>query len=392
MKSLVSLVLLSSLLLADSPKLNQKQQNIFDYKQQQAELDADILRDSWISSLYVGYDSSQGTSSFVPGDIFSNKITLSIEQDIFQSGGIYHTIIKSSALRGLNNTMITKEKTEMIANIYAYVIQLKKLDLNILKSEQLIENKNIEIAKNEISYGNGLLDISILDSNIIELNNLKNSVVELQNSKHDALLGLKRLSSQEYKDISLDGLKLVTKEEFLSSNSYVKTANYSEQVANKDLHLAISSVLPKVSLYGQYVNDETDNAFVAQSEYYTYGFKVMIPINYNAGKGYSKARVAQLLSKAQNIEAATFEEDFYENSKRKFELINVKIKNFQETVKRYENLLQRVKNLYASQLKTVDDITITQNSLKSSKIDVALLNLDKLLLLNELFKRSNHKY
>ena len=143
--------------------LDNTSKDIFESKKQKGDLESNLLKNSWINSLNLQADLSKSKTAGSEDTFESKKYSIGFNQDIFRSGGIYQTIQKGKAQNRLNKGLISKEEKLLISNLYSYVIDMRKIDLQIKKLYFLITNQEIEITKKESLYTNGLVDISDLD-------------------------------------------------------------------------------------------------------------------------------------------------------------------------------------------------------------------------------------
>ena len=76
----------------------------------------------------------------------------------------------------------------------------------------MIENKTLEIEKKEAQYLNGLIDIEVLDTAIIEKNELENQIEDLKIIKQTMLKNLRALSHIDYATVDVPMLQRITLE------------------------------------------------------------------------------------------------------------------------------------------------------------------------------------
>lgn len=260
---------------------------------------------------------------------------------------------------------------------------MEKLFLWSLNNEN---NKKIEIEKNEASYINGILDITILDESVIELSELKNSKENLQIQKIEILREFQTYSQLNYEYVSLDFLTEMQMNVFLEENKKIKVQELEYKKISLEKNIVSSSYLPKLSVYGLY-GYENNSLYTQPDDYYSYGFKLSLPFDYNRHKHIELSKIKRKISHYTLTQTQQNEEVFYSTSIKVITCINKKILNINETIQRYENLYKSVNALYQSSLKTIDDVYIMENRVASNILEKQILELDKKLVLNNLYSK-----
>lgn len=384
LKFVFFLILLSDFIDADTI-LNNRQNAIYDAKDKSAKVQADIVKDSWINPLNFDLTYMKSKESSTLKDMQTKQATINLNQDIFRSGAIYDTIKQGELYKKLNVTIVSQDKKEQISNIYANTINLRKIDLQIEKSKYLIKSQELTINKKKTLYENGLIDISDLDESIIELSRLNNGIYDLKIQKLEIKKEFKYMSDKSYKSIDLSVLTLYNFDEFLKQNTQIKIKTLDKKIAVLDKNIKVAEYLPKISLFGSYGYNKVDAD--SNNNYYQYGVKLTIPLDYNSLKQKEKSKLKAYISQLEVKESKIYEKSFYNYALKKLKNIDMKIENIYNTIQRYENLYEMVQALYGGALRTIDDVNIMQNRLESSRLDLLIFELDKKIILNELYKR-----
>lgn len=351
-------------------------------------LEADLLKDSWVNSLNIEGDISKSKND--KSKTTTKRVYLDFNQDIFRSGGIYYTIQKAKKQKKLSSSKyintLTSKKTEAIK----LVLNIQKIDLQIKKQNFLIKNKSIEIEKKEAEYLNGTIDIEELDTVVIEKNTLLNEIEDLKLSKYDFIKNLKVYSNTSYKNILPLKLELVDLKGFLNSNQELIIEKLNNDILKYDKKITDSSFYPKVSLYSQ-IGYEHINSTKVDDDFYNYGLKFMIPIDYNMNKNKEIANLNYKLSKINYMQKKEEEQNRYEYTLRSLESIIKKIKNSKLTIQKYNDIYSLTNELVEGLLKTREDLKTIENRLNSSKLDIDILNIDKQLLIYDINKNIQDK-
>jgi len=378
-KIVLATALMAVLLNAQNIKEN-KALELENQKDKQA-LEGEITKDLWINSLSITADSTKSKSG--DSKSTSNKVYLDFNQDIFRSGGIYYTIQKAKLQKDLALKTYDKNLNALNIDIFKAVLELNKIDLQIKKQNYLIKNKTLEIDKKQEQYLNSVIDIEELDNAIIEKNDLLNQIEDLKTSKDNFLKQLKTLSSSKYQDIKVQNLQVVQLDKYLENNSELIIKDLNMKLSKKDIDITNTNYLPKVSLFSQ-LGYEDNNQSNTNDDYYNYGLRISIPLDYNMNKQKQISRINYNLSKIEQQIKKDDEINKYENSISTIKRIDNKIQNSKKSIQNFENIYELTNGLVKGFLKTKQDLETIKNRLESSKIDIDILNIDKQLVIYEL--------
>ncbi|QKJ22498.1 TolC family protein [Poseidonibacter lekithochrous] len=381
MKNSILILCLALGLNAQSIKDNKLQE--IEETKNKSTLESSLLKDSWINPINISADSTKSKSGNSKST--SNKIYLDINQDIFRSGGILYTIQKAKLQKDLAHQNYDLNLNSLNIDIYKLVLQLNKIDYQIEKQDYLIKNKSLEIDKKQAQYINGVISIEDLDSAIIEKNDLENQIEDLKTSKDDFEKQLKNLSTTSYKKILVNKIEVINLKSFLDNNKTLIIENLNSEISQKDLSITNTNYLPKVSLFSQ-IGYEDNNANDINDDYYNYGVRVSIPLDFNMNKNKQISKINYKLSKIKGNIKKDDEINKYEATLKSLKRIDNKIKNSQKSIKNYENIYKLTQGLYEGLLKTKQDLLTIENRLKSSKLDINILKIDKQISIYELHR------
>lgn len=352
-------------------------------------LESDLLETSWINPVYI-------TSDYTKDDDEANleyttkDISINLKQDIFKSGGISHTITKAKLQKKLAFSEYNLELNKLNNNIFKLVLQLNKTDLRIKKQNYLIQNKLIEIDKKEDFYLNSLINIEELDKIIIEKNELLNKKEDLKILKNNYLNKLNKLTLINYKHIEVLPLKILTIGDFLKSNNKIIIQTLKRKILKQDLKIVASNYLPKVSLFSNVgrrdINYKDDQYSNQEGNYYKYGIKLSIPLDYNIKKNKELSKIKHAIQQKKENLTQDNEINKYKKSTFQLNIINNKIKNIKKTYKHYENIYNLTQKMVNGFLKTNQDLKIISNTLQFYKLETEILNIDKQIIIYTLYE------
>ncbi len=382
LKIFYSLIFFGITLFADDSLLSKRQNDILQNEQKQNIKSSDILKFDWINPITASF--SRSKSDKLNPSVTSDSFTISLNQPIFKSGGIYYAIKYAKANREFLELNTKIKKRSLVKNVLFLIASLKELDLKIEKQRLLIENAQIDIKRKREQYISGVLDSSFLDNAMLNKNSLQMALLDMEASKEDLLKSLKDLSDIDYKNFSFTHLKLLNINDFLSSNLVVKDALANSKQTKYIKKMTISNYFPTISLFASYNYSKSDNGiFSSKESYKQYGLRVSMPLfDINRGKNIELQRLKYLKSKLSLNDTKQRERDLFNSVVKKVGIYNKKIKLSKEQAELYSSLLKTTKNLYEAGEKTVYDVKTLQNSLIRSKIDKKIYRyeIDKILL------------
>jgi len=379
------LLLIPFSLLADNIKESRLAEILM--KKDKAVLESELHEDAWIAPLMIQaeYYKSNVTDQ---DDDEATSIGVSWSQDIYRSGAIGYEQEQAKLENSIAHKVLRTEFQAMNITVYEYVLILGIMDLKLKQLTLSIRNKEIEIEAKQARYNKGLIDISELDTSMLELSNLKNEVERTELEKLSYLKDLKMLTNKKYKEIKLEEIALITLDEFLSKNS-VHIQN--DEVEHKRLNQKIihASYLPKVSVLAnyKYENSKYRRNIRNDKTNWDYGLSVSIPIDYNERKNKEIAQKDLLLSQTKYQNRLEEEEMFYNTVRQEVRLLQNRIANHEEAIDAYNRLIDEVNELYVNGLKTEEDLITLRNTKASKLQDVLIDKINVKLSYLKLMKR-----
>ncbi|MCH9813792.1 MAG: TolC family protein [Epsilonproteobacteria bacterium] len=384
MKKLLLLLIPFWLIAGDIKPLKQQELQL---KKEQATLESDLFKDGWINPLMI-IGSTTKANVGDPDKLTEKKLGLHLSQDIFRSGGIYYQREKAKKQKVLFHRAIDLEERHMQMRLYALVLSLKKLDLSIDQTLLLVKNKALEIEVLNDKYLNGLVDIAMLDSAMIELGDLQNSVEDLYMTHQELHTELSFLSDKKYSEITLAHFKMIDLDTYLKYNS-VTLEKEKITIQKLDKKLTDTKYLPKLTLEANYQYDESiyTKSFRDDKNALSYGVGVSMPLDFNMQKDRELAQKNYMLSKIAYRDLLDNEVKFYEQVEEEIKIIDKKIKNHQNILSSYHKLFVQVKDLYENSLKTKEDVVVVENTKKIKEKAIEIEEVNKKLALVKLYGR-----
>ncbi len=367
--------------------LSQNKKDILKNEKEQNKKSSDILEFDWINSINLSYSHSK--SDITTPSQSSDNFSISLNQPIFRSGGIYYAIEYSKANREFLKLATSLKEKSLLKSAFVTLLSLKNIDLRIKKQKFLIKNANIDIKRKKEQYLSGVLDSSFLDNAVLNKNRLEIALLDMKSTKADLLKTFHTLSSLDYKEVNLPHLKLIDLQSYIKDNLVIKNVKADINRQNYLKKMTISNYFPKVSLFADYNHNRTKYITTKKSSYKSYGVSISMPLfDINRGKNIELQKLKYLKSKLEMIDKKNSEKELYKSIVKKIELYRKKISLAKEEEKLYASLLKTTKDLYNSGEKTIFDVQTMQNSLNSTILDKKIYQND---LDIELFKLYEHE-
>jgi len=397
---LITLSLLSSSTFAQQKQsleeyISQNKRYFYELEEQRIDASSDLLRDTWISPITLNY--SYGISEAYDTKTTTTKGSISIDQPIFQSGGILFGIRFAEASRLYSQYAAEVAKKKLIKDALSLLMQIKQSEIRIEKQHLLIDNAAINLELKTEQYMSGQIDSSFLDDAIIQKNEVQQVLYDLEASKERLVSQLRVISDVSYAEVTLPSLELIEREEFLLHNISYKLTQMESEKSYYTKNVTFAKYLPQFSLYAGYNFDKTENLNFAgqtlgetsstrETDYATYGLKISMPLDVNSYDEYEASRLTYLQAttlqkdKKREIEAA------YEQVMQNINNFDKKITLSQENEKLYKKLLEDTQKLFDVGYKTEYDVALLENSYKMQHLDIELFEFDRQLELLTLYE------
>lgn len=200
----------------DEKILSEKRLKNFDLTKEQIQEDSSKLRKDWINPITYQYTNNLGE------DYKTQRSMISINQPIFQSGGIYEAIKYADNSYKYADLDLSQQKKELIKEALNILFRIEKTNLNIQKAQYTLENAKIDVNRKKEQVLNGFLDASYLDDALLTLNTTKHNLVDLKYQKEELINNFNNISSSDYTQFELPTFTIFSEKEFLENNINLK--------------------------------------------------------------------------------------------------------------------------------------------------------------------------
>lgn len=371
--------------------LSKDKQDYYKLEGKKTKSSSDKLRNSWISPVMLNYN--YGVNGAYNADTVTKKTSITIDQPIFQSGGIYFGIKFAEASRVYSKYSVDVAKRKLIKDAISLLMQIKQSDMNIEKQQLLIKNSEISLAQKKEDYLNGQLDSGFLNSAIIDRNIVIQALFDIQASKERFVSKFRAISDLSYQNAVLPHLELISADKFLSNNISYELSKSLTEKNRYAKNVTTSKYLPSINLYAGYNWDKIENLNFGgatignrETDYATYGFKVSMPLNINSSDDIQTAKLEYLESKILETDKKRELTAIFEQVMQNIESFEKKKQLSIENIDLYGELLLETKELYKAGYKTKYDVEILTNSVEISKLNSTIFDLDKQLELLSLYE------
>lgn len=390
---LKKLLLLSSLpiiLLAGelSDVLSADKSKLLEYKREQNSEQSHQLENSWINPIRIQY--SKTYSSQYPSTIGLDQFVISVDQPIFKMGGIWSAMKYAVALGKANALEIEIQKQGMITQAYTLLYNLKKAQLQEQKLGFMIQNDELEIGIQKESYDAGLSNRTLYDQALLKRNQDITANLETQMSMVKLQNEFSLLSDENTEAFELPHFTLIQQADYEVGQLELQRDRFRIEEKRYNYRMIWTKYLPELSITGRYVDEDLNPMFVGGNlnrQYYTYGFRVSLPISITAKNDINSNKIIYLESKINFDEQKKKVINSYKLVKKKLEIIDKKIALSKEDATHYESMLITTQELEAIGDKTNYDTQIIANTLKVRELDQSIYAIDAQLELLELYSK-----
>ena len=173
--------------------------------------------------------------------------------------------------------------------------------------------------------------------------------------------------------------------------------NYVMEIIQKDYFniMTWARYMPTVSVQASYVKPYENNFFFTggniydlTDDYYTYGFRVSMPLDIKSYYTIESTKVDYLNARVMLDDKKREADNAYVATLKRLEVLDRMIELSKEDEKLYESLVASTKEKVEAGEMTVYDLETMENSKTIRQLDQKIFALDKQLVLLELYEKS----
>lgn len=365
----------------DDKIISDKRLKDFDLSQEQIKEDSSKLRKDWINPITYQYTNNLGE------DDKTQRSMISINQPIFQSGGIYQAIKYADNSYKYADLDLAQQKKELIKEALNYLYNIEKANLNIEKAKYTLENAKIDVNRKKEQVLNGFLDASFLDDALLTLNSTKNNLVDLKYQKQELINNFNNISSSDYTNFELPTFTIFSEKEFLENNINLKKIEADVEKKGNYSYMTMAKYLPSVNAYYTYskYHDTDNNSKYSKENDQTFGLSVTVPFDSRTFNDVQSKRIDYLKSKLNLENSLDDEKTFFKTKLQKISMIEERLQITKDDLEVYNSILKIINEEKEAQIKTQSDLDTLQNSQKIKSLDLKVYEIDKQLELLEMY-------
>jgi len=367
----------------DTKIISEKRLKNIELSKEQIKEDSSKLRKDWINPITYQYTKNLGE------DEKTERSLISINQPIFQSGGIYKAIKYADSTYDYAALELDQQQKDLVKQALQYLYNIEKTNLNIQKAKYTLENAKIDVNRKKEQVLNGFLDTSYLDDALLTLNSSKHNLVDLKYQKQDLINSFNNISSQDYTKFELPVFKIFSQKEFLENNIELKKAQADIEKKGNYSYMTMAKYLPSVNAYYTYSKyHDTDNSIKYTKENdQTFGLTLNIPFDSRTFNDIQSTKIDYLKSKLNLENSEDDEKTFFKTKLEKISMLDERLQITREDLDVYDSILKIINEEKQAQIKTQSDVDTLQNSQKIKSLDLKIFEVEKQLELLELYAK-----
>jgi outer membrane protein TolC len=394
MRSLLLISLCASVLLASQSAerdslLSALKQEQMDLQYKHNEINSDKLKLDWLNPINGAWSWTKTQDSF-NNDGENSLFSITIDQPIFKSGGIYFAMKYADANREFLHLSTQLEEQNLIKEAMNLVLSYQKNALQMERTRLQIDNALIDIKRKKEQFESGFVDSSDLDQAVLNKNSLEHNLLELQIAQKRLKRSFEALSDADIKALSLPRFEMMDEKAFIEASLNIKK-QAGDYARNQWLQKAtISQFLPTVSVNGAYYSKRNEPAMASTNSdgYYTYGLKISMPLyDVNRGREIELKRIETMQSGLQLQDVRRSEEKIYARVYEEVGFLEQKHQIALENFKLYGELVSSARDLEIAGEKTIFDVQTLENSRETMRVDAQIYAIDAQLALLDLYAK-----
>lgn len=380
--SLLAVLMASLSLYGNEAILSKERLEIFDLSKEKAQEDASTLKKDWINPITYKLSKTQKEEHN------PLKSTISVNQPIFKSGGIYQAILYANSIEKYSNLDIEIQKKSMIKDATKLLFEIHKINHTIKKQELLIANADLDILRKREQVLNGISDTSFLDNAILDANTKKNVLAELLHQKNELIHTFGTLASNSYEAFDLPVFTLIEDDTYMENNLNVLKLKEDMNSKNHFSIMTITKYLPTINFTYDYTKyHDYDNNVNINENRELMGLNLTIPLDIRTLNDIQSSRIDYLKSRISLNTTILEEENFYKTTLSKIKMIESKKNIANEDYKLYTSLLDDITQAAQAGLNSFADVQTLDNSKTIKSYDIKILELERQIELLELYAK-----
>ena len=394
MRSLLLVSLCAGVLLASGggerdSLLSTLKQEQMDLQYRHNEINSDKLKLDWLNPINGAWSWTK-TEDSLNSDRETSTFSITLDQPIFKSGGIYFAMKYADANREFLHLSTQLEEQNLIKEAMNLVLSYQKNALQIERTKLQIDNALIDIKRKKEQFESGFVDSSDLDQAMLNKNSLEHNLLELQIAQKRLKRSFEALSDADIASLSLPRFEMMDEKAFLEASLNIEKQAGDYERSQWLQKATFSQFLPTVSLNGAYYSKRDEPALGATNNdgYYTYGLRISMPLyDINRGREIELKRIETIQSGLKLQDVRRSEEKLYNRVYEEVGFLGQKHQIALENFKLYGELVASARDLEVAGEKTIYDVQTLENSRQSMRVDAQIYAIDAQLALLDLYAK-----
>lgn len=355
--------------------LSQEKQSVLQLQKEIYESEYEKLRTNWIAPLNLTGSYSYDKSTQGDERSETKRVSGSISQDIFRSGGITYQIAYADAKKEREALSWLKEAAGYNQQLFTALLDFRKSLYQKEQSVLRLKNKEIEIFIKRQLFEAGKADITELNNALMEKSSELKTLASLEYTIAFQRYEIAKTSDVDPGSVELPRFELMERNEYLQRQFDLLYAQANTQTLRHLYDVTTAGYLPSVALnaaLGYQNYDPIDNPGGFGGHYYSAGVSVSLPLAYNASATIQEAKATYLKQAASAADISRETAASYAQSVEKINSYRETISITSRNLALYNDLIGAIKAGVDAGTKTGYDLQTLQNSKMIEEFDIKI--------------------
>lgn len=355
--------------------LSEEKNTIIRQQKIQNETEYEKLRTNWIAPVNLNgtYSHDKSASSGNQSDL--KKISASVSQDIFRSGGIAYAIAFANANRKSRDIELQQLIAGLNQQLFTAMLNYRKNSYGLEQSSMRLRNKEIEIFLKRQQYEAGKADITQLNNALMDQSSELKNQASLRYLIAQQRYEIAKISDLNPDKVPIPEFMLIEKDEFMSNRFDLRYAQSQALAANESYGVTKSGYLPTLSFnasagYQDFDPKETLGGY--HGTFYGTGLSLNIPLTYNSSYAIEEAKAIQLKQSASVADKRREVEASYQQSLELIDSYRKYIAITSKNLSLYDELIAATKAGVDAGYKTGYDLQTLQNTKTIDEFEIKI--------------------
>jgi outer membrane protein TolC len=303
------------------------------------------------------------------------RVSASVSQDIFRSGGITYQIQYADAKIRTNAVTLQMQTASLNQQLFTALLNVQKSLLQRDQSRLRLNNQEIAIFIKRHLYEAGKADITELNNELMLKSSELKTYATAQYTIAQQRYEVAKISDIDPENFPIPRFELIAKEDFLENQFDLQYARSQSQTLEKLYDVTRSTYLPSLALngnigYQSYDPKELSSSY--QGNTYSAGLSLTLPLVYNASSTIQEAQASYLQEIAATADKRRELESTYRQTIEKLESYREYITITTNNLTLYDDLIQATGAGVTAGTKTGYDLQTLKNSKQVEELEIKI--------------------